>query len=119
MLEAFERAQMASKTSEPPASAGESQASVPAPHAQAYKADVPQAAVQEARVSSDDLNQLERIAQRALGPVPMDATGYRAMVTRRVSAPGPGCVQMRIVPPGKGTLVRWRCPKGTIRRLGH
>lgn len=70
------------------------------------------------RLSSRDLENLEGLAQKALGPVPADARGYTARVTRRVGAPTRACVQVRDARPGRGTLVRWRCPPGTIKRLG-
>jgi len=69
-------------------------------------------------LTANDTDELERIARRALGPVPQDARAYRAHVTARSGAPAPGCVRVQEVKPGKGTLIRWRCPRGTINRLG-
>ena len=73
---------------------------------------------QQGRLSEVELKNLEGLAQKALGPVPADARDYTTHVTRRMGAPAPGCVKGPDARPGRGTLVRWRCPPGTIKRLG-
>jgi len=70
------------------------------------------------RLSTRDFENLEGISQKALGPVPNDAVDYTAHVTRTTAAPARGCVNVREFMPGKGTFNRWRCPKGTVNRLG-
>jgi len=73
---------------------------------------------EQGRLSEVELKNLEGLAQKALGPVPADARDYTTHVTRRVGAPAPGCVKGPDARPGRGTFVRWRCPPGTIKRLG-
>lgn len=66
-----------------------------------------------------DIETLKGIGQRAFGPPPNDTRDYTAHVTPTVAPPARGCtlVNERGIP-GAGTLDRWRCPPGTIRRLG-
>ena len=69
-------------------------------------------------LSAADLANLQGIAKKVLGPVPGDARGYTARVTSKVVSPAPGCEKITERRAGGGTFDRWRCPRGTIKRLG-
>lgn len=65
-----------------------------------------------------DIEALAGIAQKAFGAPPADATGYTAHATKTAAAPARGCVQVDEYDAKRGMLKRWKCPPGTIRRLG-
>ena len=72
----------------------------------------------DGKLNNEDVANLGRISQKVLGPVPPDARGYTAHVTSRIARPAPGCRKVTERRAGGGTLDRWRCPPGTIHRLG-
>ena len=70
-----------------------------------------------AQTSATSQNELSWIAYRTLGPMPKDATdtAYRYGYKR---PPAPGCVAIEGHSAYGYAHVRWRCPPGTIKRLG-
>jgi hypothetical protein len=69
-------------------------------------------------LSATDITNLRSISKKVLGPLPGNARGYTAHVTSRIAAPAVGCEKITERHAGGGTFDRWRCPRGTIKRLG-
>ncbi len=68
-------------------------------------------------LNDSDLRQLKILALKELGPTPDDARGYTAHMTQREGPPAPGCVRIE-ARNEHGIWARWKCPLGTIQRLG-
>lgn len=72
-----------------------------------------------ARFDANDRAMLDGLAQKMLGEPPIDARDYASRMQREPHPPSRGCVQVEEVnPDGRGIFVRWRCPRGTVKKHG-